>query len=291
MNIRIIKKTSELLKIRSKLNGDKIGLVPTMGNLHDGHLSLIIKSLNANKHTIVTIFVNPKQFGPNEDFESYPRTLNQDCQKIESLLSNCYSDASVIIFAPDSVAEIYPPGFSTQISVSLADNKLCAKNRPTHFAGVATVVYQLFSLCRPQLAYFGQKDYQQLKIIKKMVHDLRINIEIVMLPIRREASGLALSSRNQYLSEEDKSEALILAHTISEISTRLTKNSYISSLPEINAIIEKTFEDNRFEYLEILDAETLFPVESKTLTAVVAGAFKIGKTRLVDNQLVGITYA
>ncbi|WP_127718065.1 pantoate--beta-alanine ligase [Halobacteriovorax sp. HLS] len=276
---------NEFLKFRRSITNKSVGLIPTMGNLHEGHLSLISASLEENDLTVVTIFVNPKQFGPNEDFDKYPRTLEADAEKIRSL------DPNIIILAPKSNDEIYPQDYSTNISVSGLTNKLCALDRPTHFDGVTTVVYRLFALVKAQKAYFGQKDYQQVLIIKRMVEDLMLDVEIIMLPIHREANGLARSSRNQYLCEKDRENALILSKTIFSIQALLEEFTYNEAVIEINTILESTLKDSNWNYLEILDATNLDEVSITTTEVVIAGAYKLGTTRLIDNTLVKINYA
>lgn len=286
--ISLFNTIQEFTDYRKTLDDESIGLVPTMGNLHDGHLSLISKSVLENKYTIVTIFVNPLQFGPNEDFDKYPRTLKRDLSQITSLDQE---DKEIIVLAPSSVEEIFPEDFKTTISVKDLTSNLCGSNRPGHFDGVTTVVYRLFTLARANRAYFGQKDYQQVLVIKRMVKDLLLPIEIKTLPINREESGLARSSRNQYLSEIGKVQALELNKTIMKISSLLDENSFQDAGIEINDILESTINDKRWEYLEVLDAENLEAVTINTQQVVIAGALKIGETRLIDNHLTKITYA
>jgi len=271
-------------------NNSAIGLVPTMGNLHEGHLSLVEKSLQENPVTIVTIFVNPKQFGPNEDFDSYPRTLENDCELLKKLLEK-YPSQSLVVYSPADNSEIYPKGFKTTISVGKITNILCGADRPGHFDGVTTVVYRLFSISKADKAYFGQKDYQQVKVIQRMVDDLSLNIKLEMIPISRDEDGLARSSRNQYLSTQQRQEGLTLPNTLILIENILAENSWLNSGVEINKILETALSDSRWQYIEILDAQTLEEVSDKTNEVVLAGAFKVGKTRLIDNRLVRINYA
>ncbi|MFI5390670.1 MAG: pantoate--beta-alanine ligase, partial [Bacteriovoracales bacterium] len=209
--IEILRTTKQFEIFRKIYDEKSVGFVPTMGNLHKGHLSLAKESLRNNDLTIVSIFVNPKQFCPGEDYEKYPRTLGEDTAQLKELFRSenlMNSEKRLAIFAPESIFEIYSPGFSTVISLPMLSNKLCGLNRPGHFDGVSTVVFSLFSLVRPHKAYFGQKDYQQYLIIKKMIEDLRLNIQIVPMPIKRDNDDLAYSSRNQYLSKEERIEAL-----------------------------------------------------------------------------------
>ncbi|WP_096908606.1 pantoate--beta-alanine ligase [Halobacteriovorax marinus] len=285
--IKLFRKIDEFKEYRRSLGQTSIGLVPTMGNLHSGHLSLIDESSKYNEVTIVTIFVNPLQFGPNEDFDKYPRTLEQDLQSIDSLSIK----KDILVLAPESASEIYPDGFSTTISISGLTEKLCGSSRPGHFDGVTTVVYQLFNITKPSIAYFGQKDFQQQLIIKKMVRDLELPLQIQTMPIIRDESGLAKSSRNQYLSDSQRTEALELSKKISTIRELLQESSFIDSQISINSILEETLRDERWDYLEVLDSNNLQSISPTTNEAVILGALKVGETRLIDNQVVKIIYA
>lgn len=247
-----------------------------MGNLHSGHLSLVEQSLKDNEYTVVTIFVNPKQFGPGEDYEHYPRTLDDDLEKLRTL------EGDIIVFAPKDNSEIYPEGFQTQIALPELSKILCGKSRPTHFAGVTTVVYQLFTLVKPELAYFGQKDYQQVKIIERMTKDLRLTAHIKMLPIIRDHDGLALSSRNQYLNDNQRQDALILPRTIEQLSSVLNQEGLSAVLSQINDITKNPV----WDYLEILEAKSLRAPQSGDKFFVLVGAVFMGKTRLLDNKIV-----
>lgn len=268
---------------RNALKSEKIGLVPTMGNLHKGHLSLIEKSTEENDVTIVTIFVNPKQFGPNEDFDKYPRTLDEDLAKISSVALLISAQKEIAVFAPGSNEEIYPEGFSTMISVGPMTQKFEGSVRPTHFDGVTTVVYRLFTITRAHIAYFGQKDVQQCLIIKKMVKDLDIKIKIHIMPIVRNAEGLALSSRNQYLSESERAEALTLPQTLVKIEKLIrTKQDYKTFVSDVLK------NDKRWDYLEILDSDNMEAPSAKTQELVIVAAFRSGTTRLLDNILVPV---
>ena len=253
-----------------------------MGNLHQGHLSLIEKSIQDNAYTIVTIFVNPKQFAPNEDLNNYPRTLNQDIDQVKKISK----EKNIIIFAPNDNSEIYPNNFDTTISVGELSKCLCGKTRIGHFDGVTTVVYLLFALINPTISYFGQKDYQQFQIIKRMVKDLNLTVKLKMLPIIRDHNGLALSSRNQYLSSQDYKTALILPSSIKIIS-RLAKNNF--NLEIIRSNINKIIKEYQgWEYLEFLDADTLRPPNQSTQLFLVAGALKCNNTRIIDNNIIRI---
>lgn len=256
----------------------KIGLVPTMGNLHAGHLTLLEKAASENDLTIITVFVNPKQFGPTEDFNRYPRTLDQDIEKIISLKLN----SKIVIFAPTEASEIYPNNFQTTISVGPMTQLLCGKFRPTHFDGVTTVVYRLFKIARAHNAYFGQKDYQQCVIIKKMVADLEIPVTLHIMPIIRNSEGLALSSRNQYLTDDEKVKALHLPQTLLKIERLLSTSQSPSEL------IAYELQNKEWDYIEVLDATDLSPLSQITKQVVIVGAYRLGTTRLLDNRLVTI---
>jgi pantoate--beta-alanine ligase len=277
--IKVFKTRESFDQFRNSISEESIiGLVPTMGNLHEGHLSLITKSCSENDLTILTIFVNPKQFGPNEDFNKYPRTLELDIKAVESLNLN----SKIVIFAPKDNSEIYPENFKTTISVGAITQILCGKVRPTHFDGVTTVVYRLFAITMAHNAYFGQKDYQQCAIIKKMITDLEIPIYMHILPIIRNSEGLALSSRNQYLSAEEKNLALHLPKTLVEIEKIILSDK--SPADFINAELKNP----NWDYLEVLESKTLDAITNKTKEAVIVGAYRLGATRLLDNRLVKI---
>ncbi len=289
--IDVISSQDELLKLRTKL--DRVALVPTMGNLHDGHLSLIESALESYREVFVSIFVNPKQFGPNEDFEKYPRTLKEDLRKITNLLESNphYNESNVYVFAPSSTLEIYPEDFNTTITIKDVTSQLCGAQRPGHFDGVATVVYQLFTLIKPETAYFGQKDFQQCLVIKKLVKDLRLPVFIKTIATKRDADGLALSSRNQYLSDEQRKEALSLPSKINKVADILKSQPWLEAQGEINEILEDIIKDKRFQYFEVLDSENLHNISDKTKEVLIAGAFISGTTRLIDNKTVEIKYA
>jgi len=292
--IEILRTTKQYEIFRKNISGKTIGFVPTLGNLHKGHISLVKESLRNNDITIVSIFVNPKQFVPGEDYEKYPRTLGDDTNKLKELYRAedlVGSDKQISIFAPESINEIYPDNFSAIISLPELSNKLCGLNRPGHFDGVATVVYCLFSIVRPNKAYFGQKDFQQYLIIKKMIEDLRLDVQIVPLPIKREEDGLACSSRNQYLSKDERQEALTLTRTLGEIKNMVKHTVWSEAKPIIDKIINEALKDERWDYLTYLDLKNLEnPVEITHMLGIF-GSFKLGDTRLIDNKLVEIKYA
>lgn len=281
--IKVFSTRKDFNHYRNSLVDQTIGLVPTMGNLHKGHISLIEKSVEENDVTIVTIFVNPKQFGPNEDFDKYPRTLDEDLAKVSAVALTTAASKDIVVFAPGSNEEIYPEGFSTTVSVGPMTQKFEGAVRPTHFDGVTTVVYRLFAITKAHKAYFGQKDVQQCLIIKKMVKDLEIKINIQIMPIVRNAEGLALSSRNQYLSESERQEALTLPQTLLKVEKLIrSKQDYKSFVDEILK------NDKRWDYLEVLNADNLEAPTPKTEELVIVAAFRLGSTRLLDNILVGL---
>jgi pantoate--beta-alanine ligase len=287
--MKIFKTLSELNNFRSSINKENLGFVPTMGNLHKGHISLIEQSFKSNLVTVVSIFVNPTQFGPNEDFSNYPRTLYKDCEEIHGLemkLQRKNPEKEIIVFSPDSIEEIYPDGFSTKIIVEGVTDKLCGEKRPTHFEGVTTVVYRLFSLINPKTAYFGKKDYQQFIVIKKMVKDLAIDIEIESCPIVRAEDGLALSSRNQYLTPPEREKALILPKTIQASNYLFTKNPFSVALEKFHTLKIEVMSKGKWEYLEVFDAESLEQADEKTKSFLIAGAYQATAARLIDNTVV-----
>ena len=275
--VKLIKTKSELIDERNQHNNKKIGFVPTMGNLHQGHLSLIQKSLSQNDITFVSIFVNPTQFGPNEDYNNYPRTLEEDLIKINSLSSK----NNIIVFAPETIDDVYPKNFNTSFSQKEFDQVLCGASRPGHFNGVLSVIYHLFNLVRPSEVIFGQKDYQQLLIIKNFAKDMFPNIKIISSEIIREKNGLAMSSRNNYLSNTEKEEALYLYESLKKISKDLENNKF-------NKITDYKINKNQliWDYLEILDSDSLKPIGPNTKNFIIAGAMKVNnKVRIIDNLL------
>ncbi len=259
-----------------KKEGLSVGLVPTMGYLHEGHLSLIKNSVANNDKTVVSIFVNPIQFSPNEDLASYPRDLERD--------SKLCSDAGVdIIFNPEP-EEMYGDGFCTFVDMSVLTEELCGLSRPIHFRGVCTVVNKLFNIVRPDNAYFGQKDAQQLAIVKQMVKDLDMNINIVGCPIIREADGLAKSSRNTYLSPDERKAALVLSRSI-KLGLSMAKEGETDCGKIISAMTELIESEPlaKIDYVKIVDAKTMQQTEKIDRAVLCAIAVYIGKTRLIDN--------
>ncbi len=275
----ILKKISEVRDwVRRKSSkGGQIGLVPTMGYLHEGHLSLARAARRENDFVIMSIFVNPLQFGANEDLDTYPRDLKRDSQ----LAAAAGVDA---IFAPE-VSEMYPyyPQLTT-VNVTEITEVLCGAVRPGHFSGVATVVTKLFNIVQPDRAYFGQKDYQQCLVIKRMVADLNMPVEIKMVPIVREKDGLAMSSRNVYLSEEERRQALCLNEAL-RICRDLYDKGERSARKLLDAVQDRIRQEPlaAIDYAEICSAELLQEVDEIKENVVVALAVRIGSTRLIDN--------
>lgn len=264
-----------------KNQGLTVGLVPTMGYLHEGHQSLIKKAVEENDRVVVSVFVNPIQFAPNEDLETYPRDLEADKRL-------CDSTGADLIFHP-TPDEMYPDGFSTHIQMDNLTKELCGKTRPTHFGGVCTVVGKLFNIVQPDKAYFGQKDAQQLAIIKRMVRDLNFDIEIVGCPIIREPDGLAKSSRNTYLNADERKAALILSKAI-KLGEELVADGERNALTVIKAMTDKINTEPlaRIDYVNVVDALSIEPLDVVKGEVLVAIAVYIGKTRLIDNFITAI---
>ncbi len=281
--MQIIKTPAELNAVSKKIRseGKTIGLVPTMGYLHEGHKSLIRKSAEQNDVTIVSVFVNPTQFGPGEDLETYPRDLERDKQAAESA-------GAEYIFHPEP-EDMYPDGYGTFVSVDSDITKiLCGKTRPGHFRGVATVVTKLFNISMADRAYFGQKDAQQLAVIMRMVSDLNMNIEIVPCPIVREKDGLAMSSRNTYLSAEEREQALCLSAALKEAEAAVKGGE--TDLEKIKQDIRARISKSPLadiEYIESCAFPSLEPYGGKLVEkTLIALAVRFGKTRLIDNIIV-----
>ncbi|MDD5174530.1 MAG: pantoate--beta-alanine ligase [Candidatus Omnitrophica bacterium] len=273
--IENISRMSTFAKMMKK-EGKSIGLVPTMGYLHDGHLSLVKA---AKKHTdvvVMSIFVNPIQFGPKEDFEEYPRDLKHD----EEMAREAGVD---VIFHP-LLKDIYPEGYATYVTVEKLTSNLCGESRPGHFRGVATVVTKLFNIVKPEVAYFGQKDMQQAMMIKKMALDLNMDIEIKIMPIVREKDGLAMSSRNTYLSGSERRDAAVLYQSLLKAET-LIKNGERDAGKVIKAIEDmiKAKESARIEYVKLVDARGLKDIKTITGEIAIAVAVFFSNTRLIDN--------
>ncbi len=258
--------------------GGTVGLVPTMGALHDGHLSLVNAARRENGFVAVSIFVNPAQFAPSEDLAKYPRTLDQDTEE-------CEAAGVDLVFAPNA-QEMYPRGFDSWVDVGGVTEMLEGKFRPTHFRGVATVCLKLFSIFRPDAAYFGRKDYQQLRVIEKMVSDLNLPLRIVPCDIIRETDGLAMSSRNRYLSSEERKAALCLSQSLADAEAAYESGE--RSAMTIQHVVKHRLDAEplaEIDYAVVVDAETLLPIETIIRPAVVLLAVRIGSTRLIDNAV------
>jgi pantoate--beta-alanine ligase len=277
--MRVATTVAEMRELRRAMQGD-VGFVPTMGYLHKGHMSLVRAAREANANVIVSIFVNPTQFGPNEDFERYPRDEERDLELLRD-------ERIDVVFMP-SVEEMYPKGASTFVEVEGITSVLEGAHRPTHFRGVTTVVAKLFTIVEPARAYFGRKDAQQLAVIRKMVRDLRLDIEIVGLPIVREPDGLAMSSRNAYLSPEERKAALVLSGSLQR-----AKALYDDGVRDADAIrsamngLLGAEPLAQVDYVSVADTETLLELETIAGSALVSLAVRIGKTRLIDNVTLG----
>ncbi|MCX5780284.1 MAG: pantoate--beta-alanine ligase [Firmicutes bacterium] len=265
-----------------KRAGQTIGLVPTMGYLHQGHLALVREARQSCDKVIVSIFVNPIQFGVGEDYEEYPRDLAKDSQLLEA-------GGVDVLFAP-AVTEMYPPGYNTFVEVEgEITTKLCARSRPGHFRGVTTVVSKLFLICLPDQAFFGQKDAQQVMIIEKMVRELNFPLGIVRVPIVREADGLALSSRNVYLGPDQRQQALVLSQSL-QLAGGLIQAGDRDAV-QIKELLARTISNTpgaEIVYAEIYDAADLTDVEKITGRVLIALAVKFGTTRLIDNLIVEV---
>lgn len=275
MLVKEIKELRNIIK-EWKRQGLSVGYVPTMGALHEGHQSLIKKAAEENDKVVISVFVNPTQFGPNEDFDAYPRNIEKD-------LNVAKEAGASVVFNPEP-SEMYFEDKSTSVSVSNLTDKLCGAKRPGHFDGVCLVVSKLFNIVTPDKAYFGQKDAQQVAVIKRMVRDLNFDVEIVACPIIREEDGLAKSSRNTYLSNEERKAALILSRSLT-----LAKETLISgekNAEKIKDIIKNELNSEvlaKIDYVEVVDSESLENVEIIENEVLIPIAVYIGKTRLIDN--------
>jgi len=259
----------------------RVGLVPTMGALHEGHVSLIRAARSECGFVVVSIFVNPTQFGPSEDFARYPRPFEKD-------LATCAAEGVDLVFAPD-VATTYPPDFRTFVEVRELQDPLCGASRPGHFRGVATVVLKLFNIVQPDTAYFGQKDAQQTRIIQQLVRDLEVPVRVSVCPIVREPDGLALSSRNQYLNAEQRRNATVLHRTL-QAALALIEQGERDPERVKRAITEPIAGTPGavLDYAEVVDAESLRPLDRLQGNVLLAVAVRFGATRLIDNELVDI---
>ncbi len=278
MGTKLIKSIQEMKEIVKNLKskGKSIGFVPTMGYLHEGHKSLLECSKKDNDITILSVFVNPIQFGENEDFDKYPRDINRDLEIANSVGVD-------YLFNPD-YKEMYPEGYSTYVVMESLVDKLCGTYRPGHFKGVLTIVNKLFNIVKPDRAYFGKKDYQQYKVIQKMVKDLNMDVEVIGCPLIREKDGLAMSSRNKYLSPEERKSALSLSKALFEAKKRFEEGeTNPDKLKELIKNIINSYPNTKIQYVEIVDSETLESKEKVEKGDIIALAVFVGSTRLIDN--------
>ena len=281
--MQVITKIGQLKQIvhTAKREGKTVGLVPTMGYLHEGHLTLMRRARQEQGLVIATLFVNPLQFGPQEDYADYPRDLERDCKLAESTGID-------VLFAP-SVDEMYPDGNGKILSfvdVEKITATLCGASRPGHFRGVATVVTKLFNIAEADVAYFGQKDAQQVAVIRRMTEDLNMNVKIVAVPIVREPDGLAMSSRNKYLDPAQRQAALVLSRSLEQAASLLTAGKRDSAL--ILAAVRELIDQQplaEIDYVSLVDPLSLAAIERVEQQALLALAVKFGKTRLIDNML------
>jgi pantoate--beta-alanine ligase len=263
----------------ARAQGLVLGLVPTMGALHEGHAALVERARKECSRVIVSVFVNPKQFGPNEDYKKYPRNLEKDAERLSAIGVD-------VLFAPEA-ADVYPHEFRTYVSVEGISERLEGRSRPGHFRGVATVVLKLFEIVQPHYAYLGRKDAQQVRIISEMARDLNLDVEIVVCPIVREADGLALSSRNAYLSPEERKAAIVLYRALSAGKSEVTAG--VRDALELQRAMRRVLEGEklaRVDYAEIVSAETFEPMVRVARPCYAVLAVFIGKTRLIDNSLI-----
>jgi pantoate--beta-alanine ligase len=279
--MRIVRSVVEMQVVCRDLRaaGAAVGFVPTMGALHEGHLSLVRRARAECDAVVASIFVNPLQFGPGEDFARYPRTFEQDCARLEA-------EGVAVLFAPEA-GEMYPGGAVTTVTVAGVGDRLDGASRPGHFAGVATVVAKLFHIVGRCRAYFGQKDAAQVAVLRRMVWDLNFDVELVSCPIVRDPDGLAMSSRNQYLSGTEREQALVLHRVLRQIEELIAGGERRSSglIDEAKRMLDSSA-GVKLDYLAVVDAETLLPVEKADRRALVAIAAWVGKTRLIDNFIV-----
>ncbi len=277
--MKTVKTVKEMKKNAKEYREKSVGFVPTMGYLHEGHLSLIRRARQENDIVVVSIFVNPTQFGPTEDLDRYPRDLKRDLELLEEQKVD-------YVFVP-TTGDMYPQGFSTSLRVSKLTDHLCGFYRPGHFDGVVLIVNKLFNIVKPTRAYFGQKDAQQFRVLKRMVDDLNMDIEMIEMPIVREKDGLAMSSRNIYLSDEERKNALVLHRALlyaKEEIEKGRKDAYKIRLESISLM--RKYPLVRVQYFEIVNEENLQPVARVESDVIIATAAFVGNTRLIDNEIV-----
>ncbi len=279
--LRLVLDKAEMTGISESLRreGHRIGCVPTMGALHAGHLSLVARALENVDTVVATIFVNPTQFGPAEDLDRYPRDLEGDMKLLEGA-------GALYVFAP-SAQDMYPEGYASWVTVERLTGGLCGASRPGHFRGVATVVAKLFNIVRPHAAVFGQKDAQQAAVIRRMVRDLDMGIDIIVAPIVRESDGLAMSSRNRYLAPDERRQAVVLSRALHE-AERLVSLGRVSAA-ELDAAMREVLAEAplaEVEYVEIVNPDEIVPVETVAKGALIALAVRFGRTRLIDNTII-----
>jgi pantoate--beta-alanine ligase len=281
--IKVVKGVAEMRRFshEARKRGARIALVPTMGALHEGHFALVRAARKKADAVVVSIFVNPLQFGPREDLSNYPRDLAGDVAKLREL-------GVAAVFTPEA-SEIYPPGHRTHVEVEDLSNRLCGRARPTHFRGVTTVLAKLFAIVQPHQAWFGQKDYQQLLIVRKMVRDLNFEVEIHDVPTVREADGLALSSRNAYLTPEQRPAALTLQQAL-HVAARIMAKGERSAAKIVSNMREviRAQSGTEIEYISICHPETLHELDTVEVRTLVALAVRVGRARLIDNALLDL---
>ena len=276
----VVSTINEIKKITAAFRGGTLGLVPTMGYLHNGHMNLVKQSLNKCDHTVVSIFINPRQFSPNEDLDIYPKNLSGDIEKLESIGVD-------VLFYPNRDT-IYPEGFKTNVQVDGITQHLCGKSRPELFKGVATVVLKLFNIVRPQHAFFGEKDWQQLAVIETMTRDLNLDVHIHRVPLIREPDGLAMSSRNSNLSPEERKKALSLSRALNDSKEKVNRG--ITSSKQLRQNIKRIItaeSGTQVDYISICDPISLEEKEEVKGRTLIALAVKIGPARLIDNCIIG----
>lgn len=278
--MELIRTVAEARAYRREVAGS-VGLVPTMGFLHEGHLSLVRASRERDDSTIATIFVNPAQFAPNEDLARYPRDEERDLELLQS-------EGVQAVFSPSDPSEMYPEGYATYVTVERLTERLEGASRPTHFRGVTTVVLKLLNITQPDRAYFGQKDAQQLAVVRRMTADLNVPVEVVSMPIAREPDGLALSSRNIFLSGEQRTAALVLSRSLRMAEQLYARGERDAAI--IRSLMESMINAEplaSLDYVSVADADTLDELASIGRPALVSLAVRFGTTRLIDNTIVG----